>query len=337
MHYRKVGTSGIEASAIGLGTWAMGGWMWGGAEEADSVSAIHAALDSGVNLIDTAPVYGFGRSEEIVGAAIRDRREQVVLATKCGLIWHKEKGQFFFASDEHHPTNEGQIQVYRCLAPDTIRYEVEESLRRLKTDYIDIYQTHWQEESTPVSWTMQTLLELKDEGKIRAIGCSNAGPAQMTSYRDNGVLDVDQELYSMLDRQHEEKNLPYVRKRNMAFFAYSPLAQGLLTGRIGPDRLFDEGDQRNSKAQFSVENRRAVQRLLRQFQPVAEGHQITLSQLVLAWTIAQSGCSHVLVGARTAEQAVENSGAGGVVLTQEELQIIDGALEIFARERVDES
>jgi aryl-alcohol dehydrogenase-like predicted oxidoreductase len=179
MRYRSLGKSGIEASVVGLGSWAIGGWMWGGAEEAESVRAIHAAIDAGVNLIDTAPVYGFGVSEEVVGKAIRDRRDKVVLATKCGLVWHEEKGEFFFASDEKHPTDDGRIKVYRRLAPDTIRREVEWSLKRLGTDRIDLLQTHWQDSTTPIAATMHTLMELKKEGKIRAIGCSNATPEQM--------------------------------------------------------------------------------------------------------------------------------------------------------------
>ena len=330
MKYRSLGKSGIEASIVGVGAWAVGGWMWGGADETESVRAIHAAIDAGVNLIDTAPVYGFGHSEEIVGRAIRDRRDKVVLATKCGLVWHEEKGAFFFASDEKHPRDQGPIKVYRHLAPETIRREIEWSLKRLGTDRIDLLQTHWQDSMTPIADTMHALMALKKEGKIRAIGCSNATPEQMDEYRAAGDLDVDQELFSMLDRKHERENLPYCAKHKIAFFAYSPLAQGLLTGKIGPDRTFREGDQRGLKPRFSAENRLKIQRLLDLFSPIAERHGISLGQLAIAWTLSQKGCTHALVGVRTARQAVENARAGAVELTRAELRAMGRAIEEHA-------
>ena len=326
MKYRSLGKPGIEASVVGVGAWAIGGWMWGGTEEAESVRAIHAAIDAGVNLVDTAPVYGFGLSEEVVGKAIRDRRDKVILATKCGLVWHEERGEIFFASDEKHPTDEGPIRVYRNLAPDTIRREVEWSLKRLGTDRIDLLQTHWQDPTTPIADTMHTLMELKKEGKIRAIGCSNATPGQMGEYRAAGQLDVDQELFSMLDRKHLRENLPYCAKHKIAFFAYSPLAQGLLTGKIGPERTFQDGDQRRDKPRFSAENRLKIQRLLDLFRPIAERHGISLGQLAIAWTLSQKGCTHALVGVRTARQAIENAKAGAVELIPAELQSMEKAI-----------
>ena len=330
MQYRSLGKSGIEAAVVGLGAWAIGGWMWGGADEAESIRAIHAAIDAGMNLIDTAPVYGFGRSEEVVGKAIRDRRDKVVLATKCGLVWHEERGELFFASDEKHPTEDGQIKVHRYLAPGTIRHEVEWSLKRLGTDCIDLLQTHWQDSTTPIVATMHTLMELKKEGKIRAIGCSNATPAQMDEYRAAGQLDVDQELFSMLDRRQERENLPYCAKYKIAFLAYSPLAQGLLTGKIGPERAFQDGDQRRGKPRFSSENRQKIQRLVDTFCPIAEGHGVSVGQLAIAWTVSQKGCTHALVGARTARQAAENAKAGAVELTTGELQAMGKAIEEHA-------
>ena len=330
MRYRGLGKSGIEASVIGVGAWAIGGWMWGGAEEAESVRAVHAAIDAGMNLIDTAPVYGFGLSEEVVGKAIRDRREKVVLATKCGLVWDEERGEFFFASDEKHPADEGQIKVYRRLAAETIRREVESSLKRLGTDRIDLLQTHWQDPKTPIADTMGTLMELKREGKIRAIGCSNSTPAQIGEYRAAGQLDVDQELFSMLDRKQQRQNLPYCAKHKVAFFAYSPLSQGLLTGKIGPERTFQDGDQRRLKPRFSAENRRKIQRLLDLFLPIAERHGVSLGQLAIAWTLSQKGCTHALVGVRTASQALENAQAGAVELTPEELRAMDKAIDEHA-------
>lgn len=333
MEYKSLGRSGIDASVVGLGTWAIGGWMWGGSEEAESIRAIHAAVDAGVNLVDTAPVYGFGVSEEIVGKAIRDRRDRVVLATKCGLIWHAEKGQFYFSSDDKYVSADGAIRVHKCLAPDVIRYEVEQSLLRLGTDRIDLLQTHWQDSTTPIAESMETLIELKREGKIRAIGCSNATCTQMDEYRHAGQLDTDQELFSMLDRKHEGENLPYVEEHGIAFLAYGPLAQGLLTGKVDTERVFPEGDQRRGRPRFSAENRRRVQDMLAEFQPIAARHGLTLGQLVIAWTLAQPGCSHALVGARTVQQAVENARAGDVRLASDEIETMTsvvGSLKLEA-------
>lgn len=334
MKYRALGGSGIQASVVGFGAWAIGGWMWGGADEKAAIEAIHAAIDCGMNLIDTAPMYGFGRSEELVGKAIRDRRDQVVLATKCGLIWHEKRGDFFFASDEHHPSGDGPEQIYRCLAPSVIRYEVEHSLQRLQTDHIDLYQTHWQETTTPIAETMGTLLDLQKEGKIRAIGCCNAEPGQLDAYRAAGRLDSDQELFSLLDRQREQSHLAYAARHGLALLAYSPLAQGLLSGRIGPRQQFAAGDQRSRKPRFSIENRQRVSNLLACFQPIAERHRITLSQLAIAWTVSRPGCSHALVGARTAEQVRENAVGGAVTLSDEDLALIDKALAVHGKDIV---
>ncbi len=332
MIYRKLGRSGIEASVVGFGAWAIGGWMWGGSDEKQAIKAIHAAVDAGLTLIDTAPMYGFGASEEIVGKAIRDCRDKVVLATKCGLIWHKEQGDFFFMSDEKERTTDGDRKIYRSGAADTIRYEVEQSLKRLKTDYIDLYQTHWQDPTTPIASTMRTLLELKKEGKIRAIGCCNADLGQLAEYCGAGQLDADQELYSMIDRKQDEQNLPFVIEHEMAFLAYSSLGQGLLTGKIGPERVFNKGDLRNTKPRFSVENRQRVQELLALFHKIADRLDLSLSQLAIAWTIAQPGCSHALVGARTAEQVLENVVGGAVHLPVEDIREINEALATVGKD-----
>jgi methylglyoxal reductase len=333
MQYRELGTSGITASTIGLGTWAIGGWMWGGVEEHDAIRAIHAAIDAGVTLIDTAPAYGFGHSETIIGQAIRDRRDQVVLASKCGLVWRQAAGEFFFTSSEasissfDEQDQSASRKVYRCLTPEAIRADVEDSLQRLGVDHIDLMQTHWQDGSTPIAESMHTLMQLKAEGKIRAIGCSNASPEQMDQYRAAGQLDVDQEQYSMLDRQAESSQLPYCQQHRIAFLAYSSLAQGLLSGRMAPERVFPVGDLRRDNPRFSVANRQRMQQLLADFQPIADTHGISLSHLALAWTLQQPGCSHALVGARNPAQALENAGAGSVQLSSDELARMQALLE----------
>ena len=321
MQYRELGASGIKASVVAFGAWAIGGWFWGGAEEGDAINAIHAALDNGMNLLDTAPVYGMGHSEKVVAKAIKGRRDKVVLATKCGLIWdggNEGKGQFHFAADESTKRDDGHIKVYRYLTAASLRREVEQILTRLGTDHVDLLQTHWQDPTTPIAETMACLMDLKREGKIRAIGCSNASIEHMDAYRAAGQLDVDQEQYSMLDRQHEAGNLPYCKEHNVSFLAYSPLSQGLLTGKIGPERTFGPGDQRNTKPRFSQENRQRIAAMLAEFAPLTEKYQCDLGQLVIGWTIAQPGCTHVLVGARTAEQTLANMKGGDISMSPED-------------------
>ena len=313
-----MGESGIEASVVAFGAWAIGGWFWGEADDRESIAAIQQAVDAGITLIDTAPAYGLGRSEEVVGRAIQGRRDQVVLATKCGMTWHTEKG-VPFAEEFGKPIN-------RYLGPESIRYEVEQSLRRLQTDVIDLYQTHWQDETTPIHETMATLLELKKEGKIRAIGVSNATIAQMDEYRTGGPLDADQEKYSMLDRELEIEHLPYCKKNNIAVLAYSPLAQGLLTGKVSVERELAEDDLRAMNPRFSPAGRKRILAFLEEIRPVADAHEITLAQLTIAWTLAQPGLTHALVGARNPQQALENAAAGDVVLDESDVAAVAEAL-----------
>lgn len=324
MQYRELGKSGIKASVVGLGTWQMGGWRWGGTEEASAVKTIHAAIDAGINLIDTAPAYGQGLSEEVVGKAIKDRRSQVVLATKCGLVWHVNKGTFFF--------EQAGGPIYKYLGPESINYEIEQSLKRLQTDYIDLYQTHWQDPTTPIEATMEVLLKLKEQGKIKAIGVSNATPEQMTEYQRYGAIASDQELYSMFDRQIETDTLPYCQANQISMLSYAPLAKGLLSGKIGPDRVFNGDDQRLGHPRFTPGNLQRVQVLLNKFHPITEAHHISLNHLALVWNFSQPGVTHVLAGTQKAEQAIDNAAAGGIMLTSAELNQINQALTNFSWE-----
>jgi len=339
MKYRPLGPSGIEASVVAFGAWAIGGWTWGGADEQESIRAIHAFLDAGGNLIDTAPVYGFGRSEEVVGKAIADRRDKVVLATKCGMRWDLSEEQKsralrrFSTSDENidwsgKPT-EKSFDVYIYNGADGIREEVERSLKRLRTDVIDLYQPHWQDDATPIEERMRALEDLKKAGKIRAIGLSNAKPEQVAEYRRYGVIDSLQDKYSMLDRQQEQINLPTCVRDGLAFLAYSPLAQGLLTGKITPEREYGEGDQRRFKDRYKPDNVRKVLDMLEPIRPIAVRHGAELAQVVIAWTLAQPGCSHVLCGARNPEQAVANAKAGELELSAEDVAEITRAVGTF--------
>ena len=315
---REIGRSGVRASAVGLGTWAIGGWMWGGTDEAESISAIQASLDAGVTLIDTAPAYGLGRSEEIVGKAIAGRRDKAVIATKCGLVWHTQKGNHFFDQDGR--------PVHRYLGRASIVHELEESLRRLGTDYIDLYITHWQDPTTPVEETVAALEELKQAGKIRAIGASNVNRSELEQYLATGALDAIQERFSMIDRGIETDLLPLTVKNGVSTLSYSSLALGLLSGTIGPDRVFSGDDQRRDNPRFSVANRQKAKDFAEAIRPVAERHGASIAQVVIAWTLAQPGVTFALCGARNPAQALDNARAGTLRLGTEDIAAIDAAI-----------
>ncbi|WP_371311875.1 aldo/keto reductase [Pseudovibrio flavus] len=314
---RPIGRSEINATAVGLGTWAIGGWMWGGTDEARSIAAIQASVDEGITLIDSAPAYGQGVAEVIVGKALKGRRDKVVLATKCGLVWHTQQGNHFFDYDSG--------PVHRYLGKASIIHEVEQSLKRLGTDYIDHYITHWQDETTPISETMEALEMLKAQGKIRSIGASNTSADQVKAYLEAGQLDAIQEEYSMVKRDLEEQMLPLCSNAGVSVLSYSSLALGLLGGRIGPDRVFNGDDLRKDNPRFSLPNRQKVAKLMEAISPVAEAHNATLAQIVIAWTLQQPGITFSLCGARDEKQAKENAKAGRLRLSSEDISLINTA------------
>ncbi len=320
---RSLGGSGIGASSVALGTWAIGGDGWGGSQRADDILAIQAAIDAGINFIDTAPIYGFGISEEIVGEAIRGRRDEVIVASKCGLRWDTEEGEFNFEDGEGN-------RIHKCLSPESIAHEVDESLRRLGVEAIDLYQTHWQTETTAIEDTMAELLRQKDAGKIRAIGVSNVSTEQVDEYVKSGAIACIQEMFSMIDRGHEAELFPSAVNQGLSVLAYSPLAMGLLTGKLGPEREFEASDNRSWSPRFSVENRMKVAALLEDLRPIAADSGLTLPQLVISWTVAQPNVSHVLCGARSPAQAQENAVGGEGRLDQASLVEINTLLETHA-------
>ena len=317
---REIGRSGIGASVVGLGTWAIGGWMWGGTNEADSIDAIKASIDEGVSLIDSAPAYGQGLAEQIVGKAIKGQRNGVVLATKCGLVWHAQKGHHFFNYDSG--------PVHRYLGKESIVFEVEQSLTRLGTDYIDLYITHWQDATTPIAETMEALEGLKKQGKIRAIGASNVSAEDLKGYLAAGQLDAIQEEYSMVKRGLEQTLLPTCIANNVSTLSYSSLALGLLSGKIGPERKFTGDDHRKDNPRFSIGNRQKIARLMTAISPIAEAHKATSAQIVIAWTLQQPGITFALCGARSVEQARENAKAGRIRLSPAEAKSIDEAARV---------
>ncbi|MFK8083430.1 MAG: aldo/keto reductase [Granulosicoccus sp.] len=322
MKKRSLGENGMPASVVAFGAWAIGGWKWGGTDATASVKAVQASLDAGVDLIDTAAVYGFGLSEEIVGEAIKGRRrEDIVLATKCGLRW-----------DIETPTlhNKGPDQtIYRTLTESSIRWELQQSLKRLGTDYIDLYQTHWPDPETDLDTVVATLESLKQEGVIRAWGLCNESPERLRAAVTLGAIATDQERYSLLDRQQDGENLTVCEEHDLGFLCYSPIAQGLLTGKIDAKREFSTDDLRIGNPRFAPAVLEAVQTVLAPVKSLARDRGVSTEQLVLAWTLCQPGVSHVLVGARDVEQASSNALAGTIELDTEELGLIQQAADAW--------
>jgi aryl-alcohol dehydrogenase-like predicted oxidoreductase len=286
METMKIDGTDLKISRIALGTWAIGGWMWGGTDDADSIRTIHAALDQGITLIDTAPVYGFGHSEEVVGKALAQggRRKNAVIATKVGLDW--KDGQPF--------RNAGKARIMR---------EVEDSLRRLQTETIDLYQVHWPDSSTPIEETAAAMDALLKAGKIRAIGVSNFSPAQMDAFRVVAPLHTAQPPYNMFEREHEKDVLPYCREHAMAVLAYGPLCRGLLSGRMTSATRFSGDDLRRSDPKFQPprfeQYLSAVDRL-DQFAQKNYGRRVI--HLALRWVLDRSRGSIALWGARRPDQ-----------------------------------
>lgn len=324
MEYKILGESGLELSAITYGAFAIGGNMWGGNEKKDSIASVHASLDHGVTTLDTAPFYGFGRSEEMIGEAIKGKdRSRIQLLTKFGLVWdgsNNGKGEFFFDAEE----NGRKIPVYRFASAENVVKEVEESLRRLGTDYIDLLQLHWPDGSTPVHETMEALERLLRQGKIRAAGVSNYSLEQLKETEKTLKVASNQVAYSMLNRGIEKDVVPYAKEKNVGIIAYSPMERGLLTGKYFSNGKLKEDDHRNGY--FSQFNLEKVKTFLQAITPLAGDKNVSLSQLVLRWTTLQPGISVVLAGARNAEQAVENAAAMDISLAGTDLYYINEKL-----------
>jgi aryl-alcohol dehydrogenase-like predicted oxidoreductase len=317
MEKRRLGRSELEVSAVVFGAWAIGGWMWGGNDRAESVGAIRAAIDAGVTTIDTAPIYGQGLSEEIVGEAIRGLpRNEVQILTKCGLRWDAVAGEFFFESEG---TDGRPVRAYRHAGYDSVIAECEASLRRLGTDYIDLLQVHWPDPTTPIAETMDALATLVHQDKVRAIGVSNFSVEQMREADEAVSLVSNQLPYSMVNRGIEDDLVPYCLEHGKSILAYSPLQRGLLTGKYAPGHVFAKGDHRAENEFFADESIRRVNAFLDEIRPIADGHRATLTQLVIAWTIAQPGITAALVGARDAAQARANAKGGTIKLGAAEL------------------
>ena len=324
MEYRKLGNTDLELSAITYGAFAIGGTMWGGNEQKDSIASVKASIDHGVTTLDTAPFYGFGLSEEMIGQAIQGYdRSKIQLLSKFGLVWdgsNNGKGEFFFNAEEGGK----QIPVYKYASKANVIKEVEESLKRLQTDYIDLLQIHWPDQTTPIAETMEALELLLQQGKIRAAGVSNYSVDQVKEARQTLNIASNQVGYSMLNRGIEQDLVPYALDHNLGLIVYSPMERGLLTGKYFNDGKLKDNDHR--KGYFQQFDLAKVEAFLQAITPLAQDKGATLSQLVLRWTSLQPAISLVLAGSRNAEQAIANAQAMSIHLTEADLQFIHAEL-----------
>jgi aryl-alcohol dehydrogenase-like predicted oxidoreductase len=296
--------TGLAVSRVALGTWAMGGWMWGGTDERESLATIRAALEQGINLIDTAPVYGFGVSEEMVGKAIEGRRSEAIIATKVGLEWRDGK-------------------VTRNGTRQRIMTEVQESLRRLRTDYIDIYQVHWPDPLVPMEETAEAMHSLYQQGKIRAIGVSNFSVAQLRAFRDVAPLHVLQAPYNLFERGIEAEILPFCREQHIVTFGYGALCRGLLSGRMRIDSHFEGDDLRRVDPKFQPPRFAQYLSGVTQLDQLAQRQfNRRVIQLAVRWVLDQ-GVSVALWGGRHPDQL------------DAALGLTDWSLDAATRERID--
>lgn len=322
MELRKLGKSDLKFPPITFGAWAIGGWFWGKSDDHLAIEAIQKGIDLGITAIDTAPMYGYGYSEQIVGQAIKGYRDRVFIATKCGLRWDSTDGVYFFDSEK-----DGSKKIYRNLKRQSIINECEQSLKRLGVDVIDLYQCHWPDPSTPLMETMEAMLYLQKQGKIKAIGVSNFTVEMIKEASAYATITSDQAKYNLLERQIEKELMPYCTENQIGILAYSPLEQGLLTGKVTVDRQFLPGDWRTGLPWFRPENRRKVLDGLSKLQPIAKAHQVSPCQIALNWILNAPGVTSAIVGIRNVEQLLENAKAVSFQLTVQERTYVKSIFE----------
>jgi aryl-alcohol dehydrogenase-like predicted oxidoreductase len=316
--------SDVKITPLTFGAWAIGGWFWGGTDEKESINALESAVDLGMTTIDTAPAYGFGQSEEFIGKAIKGKRDKVEILTKFGLRWDISSKHLHFKDTEDNDGN--KLSIYRLGSKESVIQECENCLKRLGTDYIDLFQQHWPDDHTPVEETMEALEILKAQGKIRAGGVSNYSASQITEAEKTFALSSNQVPYSMIQRDIEKELVPYSIENKKAIIVYSPLQRGVLTGKITSDYKFGEGDHRPTIPFYQEPNLSKINGFLQNIKPIADDKNITLAQLVINWTLNQPGISCVLVGARNEKQVKENIKAAEISISDEEMKKMNSEL-----------
>lgn len=314
MRYKQFGKTNLKVSQLAIGTWAIGGTGWGNVNETDSINAIHTMLDQGVNIIDTAPSYGRGHSEEVVGKALKGKRNKCVLLTKCGIRWPEN-------------VSYGSTKPIRDSSKTAIIKQCEESLARLDTDYLDIYLIHWPDVHTPFEETVDALNTLKQQGKIRYTGISNFESDELSKLYDLGSIDVIQYPYSMVNRTKENILKSYSQK-GVYTMGYGGLGAGILTGAIRELPNFEPGDARLGFYDFFVEPKFSkVMELLKTLDTIAEVHNVPVAQVTVNWTTQHDYIGASLTGVRNSQEAIENCAAFNWSLSKDELKQIDEAIE----------
>ncbi len=300
MELRALGSKGPRVSVIGFGAWAMGGRGWGAVDDDETIAAVQRSIDLGSTFVDTAEAYGDGHSEELIGRALQGRRQDVFLATKVR------------GSD---------------LSRKHIMEAIDDSLRRLQTDYVDLYQLHWPDEKTPIEESMKALDDLVAVGKVRYVGVSNFDVALMTRALEVRHIDSLQPVYSMLNRSIEKEILPFCQENGIGTVVYSPMAKGLLTGKYKPDATFPSGDVRATDPLFQGERFQRNLELVETLKPMAEAHGVTVAQVALNWTLQNPAVTVSIAGAKRPEQVEENVGGQGWAFTPQELASIQSRLD----------
>lgn len=314
-HTRQLGNSGMQITAIGFGAWAIGGgdWQfsWGSQDDNDSIAAIQHALDLGINWIDTAAVYGLGHSEEVVARALAGRATKPYIFTKCSMVWDDKR------------------QVGNSLKRDSIRKEMEASLRRLRVDAVDLYQIHWPNPEAEIEEGWETLVKLQEEGKTRAIGVSNFSVAQMEHAAKIAPITSLQPPYSLLNRNVEAEILPYCERHNIGVINYSPMVSGLLTGAMTKERAanFPQDDWRRNNAKFKEPQLSRNLQLVELLREIGRPHGRGPGEVAIAWTLRQSAVTGAIVGARSPKQVDGIIGAATFRLRPEEIARIEKFLE----------
>ena len=311
MEKRRLGKSDLKVSVIGFGAWGIGGHpFWSDEGENESVRALQKAFDSGINFYDTAPVYGFGRSERLIARALKNKRDKVILATKCGLRWEKEKP--------------GSIR--KDSSAKSVRFEIEESLKRLKTDFIDLYQVHWPDPDTPFHDTMEELMKLKEEGKILYIGLSNFSKAQMDECLKYGEFVSLQSMYNMLERDLKKEEIPFCIKKGIGIIPYSPLASGVLTGKYDKKTNFKDWRGKGLIGNFSGEIYESHVDKVEKLKNIASNYGKKVHHLAINWLLAQEGVCTAIVGVKKASQLQDNHEATGWEISGEDMKNINELL-----------
>jgi aryl-alcohol dehydrogenase-like predicted oxidoreductase len=314
MEYVKLGLSDLEVSRVGFGCWAIGGHGYGKVDDDESIEAVRKALDAGVNFFDTADVYGFGHSEEILGKALGSQRNDVIIATKVGVNWD-ENGRTF----------------KDCSAKRVVE-ALENSLRRLKVDTIPLYQIHWPDPNTTLQETMEALVDCQKSGKIRYIGSSNFNAGLIEQIQKIGRIESLQSSYNLLDRFVEKDLLECCRKFNMAFMAHSPLARGFLSGKYKIGHKFLELDMRNGSSYFTRKHLKEKRQLLNRMKEIGERHGKTFSQVALRWLLDNHRVTCVVVGLKNINQVKENTASADWRLSSEDFEDLCILSQMFATE-----